>query len=114
MPLITGQTVTVQSQATTGVDELNNPVTAWQDEATVHDVLVAPASTDDLTGSIRPQGDEVVLVAHFPRTYTASLRGRRVVVDGTTYDVVGDPRPYQPANTPGRWDRPVHLKEVTG
>lgn len=109
-----GEEVTVLHFVADGVDELGAPTGSWITEAIVGDVLVAPASTTDLTGSIRPDGDRVDLTVHMPRTYNAALRGRRMVVRGVTYEVVGAPQAYIAANTPTRWDRPVSLKLVEG
>ena len=109
-----GQTVHVLARQRSGTDELGAPVIEWVEEAVVAGVLLAPASTSDLTGSIRPDGTVVDVAAHFPRSYTASLRGRRVRALGRVFEVVGDPIPYDPALTPTPWNRPVDLKEVYG
>jgi hypothetical protein len=112
--VISGETVTVLAYAEVGRDDMNTPIYAWAPEQTVGNVLVGPSSTDDLDGSTRPEGVEVVLALHWPKTYTASLRGKRVEVRGTTYEVVGDPQPYTAANTPGAWNRPCYLKNTEG
>lgn len=109
-----GRQVMVLSRQSVGVDELGAPVVEWVEEAVVDGVLLAPASTADLTASIRPAGTRIDALAHFPRTYTASLRGRRVRTGGRTFDVVGDPIGYDPALTPTPWNRPVELKGVDG
>lgn len=112
--MIVGESVTVLSRQKTGVDALNSPVYGWVSEGDVENVLVAPGSTADVTGSIRPDGVEVVFTLHWPRTDSRSLKGKRVTVRGTNYSVVGDPQAYTGANTPGLWDRPVEVSEVTG
>lgn len=109
-----GESVTVLVRRADGRDEMNAPVMTWVVEAVVDDVLVAPATTTDLTGAIRPDGTRADLTLHMPKGYTASLKGRRVQVRGSAYEVVGDPQPYTTANTPGRWNRPVDVKEVSG
>lgn len=109
-----GARVQVLARQRSGTDELGAPVVEWVVEAEVSNVLLAPASTADLTGSTRPDGTVVDVVAHFPKTYTASLRGRRVRALGRVFEVVGDPLPYDPALTPTPWNRPVDLKEVSG
>lgn len=112
--MIHGETVEVWAMSETGRDSLNNPVVSWALEATVSNVLVAPASTVDVVGSIRRDGDEVILVLHFPKSYQAPLRGRRVRVRGVDYQVVGDPVSYQPDLTPGAWNRPVNVGLIEG
>lgn len=111
---MSGYTVTVWRLDGDAVDEFGAQVGEWTQEAEVPGVLLAPASTADLAASIRPDGDSIDAVAHFPRTYTASLRSRRVRVLGRVFDVVGDPICYDPALTPTPWNRPVNLKEVLG
>ena len=112
--MIVGESVTVLSRQKTGVDALNSPVYGWVSEGDVENVLVAPGSAADVTGSIRPDGVEVVFTLHWPRTDSRSLKGKRVTVRGANYSVVGDPQSYTGANTPGLWDRPVEVGEVTG
>ncbi|WP_195393510.1 hypothetical protein [Actinomyces urogenitalis] len=109
-----GESVTILTRSEQGRDELNAPVMTWVVEAVVDDVLVAPATTTDLTGAIRPDGTRADLTLHMPKTYTGPLRGRRVRVRGGLFEVVGDPQHYEIANTPGRWNRPVDVKEVLG
>lgn len=110
-----GMTVIVRSRAQAGWDDMHDPVWGdWADEQAVDDVLYAPGATGDLAGNIRLDGVEVQATLHFPKTFTGTLAGKRVVVDGHEYQVIGDPRPYMDANTPTRWDRPVELKEVDG
>lgn len=112
--MIRGETVEVWVYTDQGRDALNNPVRAWRVEAVVPNVIVAPSSTSDLAGTIRPDGVEVVLVLHFPKTYSAPLRGRRVKVRGVFYEVIGDPIAYQQDMTPGEWDRPVNVTTTRG
>jgi hypothetical protein len=112
--MIQGEQVTVRVRKKTGTDSMNNPVWEWVDESTVDDVLVSPGSTDDLGGSIRPDGTEIVLTLHFPKSFTGSLRNRRVLVRGRELAIVGDPVQYSDANTPTRWHMPAQCKEVDG
>lgn len=109
-----GERVTILHTVADGVDELGAPVRSWEVEAVVDDVLIAPATTSDLTGAIRPDGARIDLTAHMPRTYRGDLRGRRLQVRGLLYEVEGHPQSYIPANTPTRWDRPVNLTLVEG
>lgn len=102
------------SWVTTGTDEMGAPVGTWQQEAVVNDALVAPGPTSDLTGAIRPDGDHVEMIIHLPKTFTGPLRGRRCLLRGRTWEVVGDPLPYTTTDTPTRWDRPATIKEVMG
>lgn len=112
--MIRGETVEVWAYIDAGRDALNNPVRSWQVEATVRNVLVAPADTSDVVSSVQPDGTKVVLQLHFPKTYQASLRGRRVKVRGVEYAIEGDPIAYTSTNTPGMWNRPATATRVEG
>ena len=111
--MIHGQTIEVVRRDTTGKDAFNMP-TYEETVETVTNVLVAPASTVDLDGVARPDGDDINLALHFPKTYTASLRGTAVIVNGKRYEVIGDPQPYMDVNTPGAWNRPVAARLTEG
>lgn len=93
-------------------DNLGEPIYGEPDREQV-DVLVQPGSTTDLDAS-RPNGVEVVFTLHFPKTYTKPLQGCRVEVRGDIYEVIGDPQPYTPENTPGNWNLSVEVKRVDG
>ena len=66
--MIRGETVEVWAYIDAGRDALNNPVRSWQVEATVGNILVAPSSTTDVTGSTRPDADASNIILHFPKT----------------------------------------------
>ncbi len=104
--------VVVIRPAEAGRDLMNAPVYEWADEEPVA-VVVAPGATDDL-GVSRPEGVSVALTLHFPKSYTASLRGCRVRVREAVYSVVGDPQPYASENTPGLYNRPVEVEATHG
>lgn len=111
--MISGVTVQVVRREETGRDAFNMP-TVIETSEDVENVLVAPATTADIDGIARPEGDDTTLTLHFPKTYTASLRGCAVVVDGRRFEVAGDPMGYMEANTPGAWNRPVAVRLVEG
>jgi hypothetical protein len=112
--MIRGETVTVIRPAVGGVDAFGDELTGWQPGVPVGNVLVAPAATDDLNGSLRRDGDRDALTLHFPKTFEGGLRGCRVIVRGVTYRVVGDPQRYTTAMTPGAWDLPVTVERTEG
>lgn len=93
-------------------DDLGEPIYGDPEREQV-DVLVHPGTTTDLDAT-RPNGVEVVFALHFPKSYTKSLQACRIEVRGDTYEVVGDPQPYTPENTPGNWNLPVEVKRVDG
>lgn len=110
--LIAGEAVTVRTP-TVGYDEHMEEVTTW-DEATVQNVVVTPGATSDVLDSTRPDGTRVDYTLGFPKTFTESLRGCRVVVRGVECAVVGDPQPYTADNVPGGHNYTVEAVRVDG
>ena len=115
--MIRGVTVTVVApNPTKELDRFGEPVMGTPTSTTVDDVLVAPLSTDDLRAP-RADGDTVDLTLHFPKSWTAPLRGCSVTLPepwAGTYRVVGEPMPYIGADTPGKWHMPVEVARVDG
>lgn len=113
MQLIKGTSVVVQRRTGDSVDSHGNTIYGdWQDE-TVENVLAQRGSTSELD-SERPEGVSVAMTFHFPKTFTASLMGCRIVYGGYTYSVIGDPQPYMDENTPAQWNRPVECEVSYG
>lgn len=110
--LIAGEAVTVRTP-TVGYDEHMDEVVEWQ-ETTVANVVVTPGATSDVLDSTRPDGTRVAFTLGFPKTFTASLRGCRVIVRGIECAVIGDPQPYTPGNVPGAWNYTAEVERVDG
>ena len=110
--LIAGEAVTVRTP-TIGYDEHMEEVVTW-DEATVKNVVVTPGATSDVLDSTRPDGTRVAFTLGFPKTFTASLRGCRVLVRGIECAVIGDPQPYTAENVPGAWNYTAEVERVDG
>lgn len=110
--LIHGETVTVRTPSVS-YDEHMEEVVSWSEE-TVPNVLVTPGSTSNVIESARPDGTRVEFTLGFPKSFTAPLRGCRVVVRGTEYAVIGDPQPLTPDNVPGPWNYTAEVEAVDG
>lgn len=111
--MISGTDVTVTRRTVAGRDEMGEP--EWTHESeTVRNVLVGAPTTDDMDETNRMYGVTCDLVLHFPKTYTASLKGCTVGVYGGEYRVLGDPQPYMEANTPTPWNRPAKVVRADG
>ena len=107
-----GETVAVLRPSDGRPDAFGAPTRAWGREE-VAGVLVDAPTTSDL-GEGRPDGDRAGLTLHFPSSYAASLRGCRVECRGATWEVEGDPQPYEAALVPGPWDRAARVRRVDG
>lgn len=116
--MISGTTVTVLRPGEPTTDRFNNNVPGVPVRTEVHDVLVAAPTTDEMEAA-RASGVTLAYTLHFPKSFTAPLRGCTVELpepwaNGRGYRVVGDPRPYMDANTPTRWHMPVNLEAADG
>lgn len=111
MQLIKTEPVSVVVIATE-LDDLGQPIGKTESCAEV-DCIVVPGATVDLD-TTRPNGVTVSYTAHFPKSWTGSLRDAFVELRGKRYKVVGDPQPYTSTNTPGDFNMPVELEVVDG
>lgn len=111
--MIFGESVMVRVRASGSLDEFGNERAEYRLGISVYNVLVAPASSQDL-GAERPDGDATIMTFHFPKTYAGSLRGCLIGWRGSWWEVIGDPRPYSTDSTPGVWNRPVQARLVEG
>lgn len=94
------------------VDGMGDPIPAEPTKEPVDGLLFDPGSTSDVAQAMNMRGVEVDAEFHFPKSYTASLRGCSIAYADHTYKVIGNPQPYMDANTPGPWNRPVQVREV--
>lgn len=109
---LAGQTITVRRPAHEGFDDMGEQIVRFVDEE-VADVLVAAGATLDSRESNRPHGTSVEFTLAFPKTYSKSLRGCRVVIEGEEFEVIGDPRAH-PAHCPTRWNRKAEVTRLDG
>lgn len=112
MTVLIGETVTVQRPVEVGRNSRNEPRFEWDDED-VDDVLVTPGPRTDIDDSSRPTGVKVEWSLMWPKTYTKSLAGCRVIVrGGRPLHIVGDPHAF--AHAPTRWNRPSEAGRADG
>lgn len=111
--MISGTDIAVIRPEMTGRDAMGEPVFS-ESEETVPNVLWHPATTDEIDETNRAFGVSCEIALDFPKSYTASLEGCRVRVDGRVYRVLGDPLPYMAANTPTPWNRSVKAVRADG
>lgn len=110
--LLSRETVTVRTPSVT-FDEHMEEQAEWAEEQ-VPNVLVRPSSTSDVLESARPDGTRIDFRITFPKSFTASLRGCEVVVRGSRYSVVGDPKQHTPDNAPEPWGMTAEVTAVDG
>lgn len=112
-----GVGVTVLSPTSSSTDPFGAPILGVLARTEVDNVLVDRPSDSDIEQTTRQFGVSCDLTLHFPKSCHMSLRGCSVALPvpwDATYEVLGDPEPYDPALTPGEHDRPVHVRRVVG
>ena len=110
--MIRGEQVTVQRSVETSKNSRNEPRFDWQDED-VEDVICVPGPLADVTDAMRPRGVRVEWSLFWPKTYTKSLAGCRVIIrGGEPLNIIGDPQAY--AGAPTRWNRPSEAGRTDG
>lgn len=115
--LIQGTQVIVSRPVTIGKDSMGEPIEEWVSEA-VENVLFQPGGGQDVTtydlDADRPNGVEIAVTFHFPKSYNESLRGCKITYLDKVYRVIGNPQPYMVDNTPGDWNYAVRCEAVYG
>lgn len=111
--MIFGEMIQLKVRMSGALDEFGNQRVEYRRAFSLYNVLVAPASSQDL-GPERPDGDATIMTFHFPKTYIGDLRGCLIGWGGSWWEVIGDPKPYSKASTPGVWNRPVQARLVEG
>lgn len=114
--MINGMTAYVEQRVRNARDSFGNDVIVYSAPQAVDNVLVTPGPCKELDAS-RPEGVRVALTVHFPKGWSGELRGARITLPapwGGAYNVIGDPMPYMPENTPTPWNMPVEVEAVDG
>lgn len=112
-----GVDVTVLSPIAGVPDPFGMPTPDGEPRTRVSNVLVDRPTDADVEETTRQYGASCDLVLHFPKACHMALRGCSVELPApwsATFEVLGDPQPYDPALTPGAHDRPVHVRRVVG
>ncbi len=112
-----GIAVTVLKPMRSSADPFGAPAAGTPAPMTVDNVMVDSPTVEELDLSTRQFGVRCDLKLHFPKACHDSLRGCSVVLPAPwsgTFEVIGDPMPYDPELTPGEHDREVLVRRVEG
>lgn len=106
---IHGISVVLYQKTQTGTDAANEPVYT-ETPVLVPDVLVAPASGDEVVDGERLQGRKAVYTLGIPKGDEHEWEGCRVSFWGEDYQVIGKPTQGIEANmTRLRWNKHVEV-----
>lgn len=98
-------------------DPFGAPVQGEPERIDVGNVLVDSPSGEDLESSVRQFGTACDLKLHFPKGFRGDLRGCSVEIPAPwsgVYEVLGDPKPFDPSLTPGEHGMAVSVRRVSG
>lgn len=104
--LIRGITVTLYEKTVTGTDAFNATVYS-EAPVKVDNVLVSPASSEDLTGEEQLEGKKEICVIHIPKENANNWENSRVEFRGQKWKTFGFVQQYITGNVPMDWDKQI-------
>lgn len=108
MGKIKGVSVVLVEKKQTGTDPFGHPV-CEDVELVVDNVLIAPASTEDITNQLNLTGKKVVYTLAIPKGDTNDWSNREVVFFGRRWQTVGLPMEGLDHLIPLDWNRKVQV-----
>ncbi|MBR4291682.1 MAG: hypothetical protein IKT52_13760 [Oscillospiraceae bacterium] len=107
--LIKGATILLYERTQTGVDAFNCTVYA-ENPVEVKNVLICPASTDDIVGDTQLHGKHAVYELCIPKDDTHVWEDRTVEFFGKKWRTFGIPQQWIPENLPHDWNMRVKVE----
>lgn len=102
--MITGITVTLINRIESGRDAFNHPVYT-EKETQVKNVLIVPASTQEITEMLNLTGKKAVYNIAIPKGDTHEWKDQKVRFFGETWQVIGFPQEGIEVNIPLDWNQ---------
>lgn len=96
-------------ETNTGEDPFGQPVVE-KNEIPIENVLVAPASTDDVTAEMSMTGKKIVYELAIPKGDSHNWTNRQVKFFGQTWRTVGIPQEGIESLIPLAWNRKVMVE----
>lgn len=109
MAMIKGIPVTIKTEVQVGVDGFNNPIYEYSDE-TVENVLVSPATSDDIVSTQDLTGKKAVYTLAIPKGDSHDWQDRIVNFWGQDWRTFGYPIEGIEENIPLDWNKKVMVE----
>ena len=106
--MIKGITVTLYKRTAGDPDEFNN-ATYTETAVSVGNVLVTPATADEMIDSTNLEGKKIIYELSIPKEDTNAWENCRVTIRGEDYIVIGPVYQYIEANVPLLWNKKVKV-----
>ena len=109
MQHLKGTTVKLYTREKTGVDDFGAPI---YDEVavTVENVLICPASTEDIASDMQLYGKHAVYELHIPKEDANAWEDRTVEFYGKKWRTFGTVLEWMKSLTPGPWNRKIKVE----
>lgn len=107
--MLKGITVILVDETEESEDPFGQPVTV-KEEIAVDNVLIAPASTDDVTAEMSLTGKKIVYELAIPKGDSHTWTNRQVKFFGQTWRTVGIPQEGIESLIPLDWNRKVMVE----
>lgn len=107
--MLKGITVILVDETEESEDPFGQPVTV-KEEIAVDNVLVAPASTDDVTAEMSMTGKKIVYELAIPKGDSHTWTNRQVKFFGQTWRTVGIPQEGIESLIPLTWNKKVMVE----
>lgn len=109
MPMIKGIPIIFMKKTQTGTDGFNHPIFSFEEEI-IENVLVAPASTDDIVTSQDLTGKKAVYTLAIPKGDTHDWEDALVRFFGQKWRTYGYPIEGIEENIPLDWNKKVMVE----
>lgn len=109
---IHGITVALRERISSGADPLGDPVVSYGSPVAVMNVLVAPATGEELTDTFTLTGRRAVYTLGIPKGDTHNWEGGKVSFFGHDFNVIGPETQGIDAMVPGQWNKKVQVELI--
>lgn len=103
--MLKGEAVVVELATASNIDGFN---ANGFEQVEVENVLIEPESTAMLEEIPLQDSSFSAITAHFPKTFTKSLKGAKIHYQNRIYYVEGNPSAYPINSTPTSWNRSAY------
>lgn len=109
--MLTGMTVNLSVKTQIGVDAFNRPIYS-EDIVPVENVLVSPASEQEILDTLNLTGRKAVYQLAIPKGDTHTWENTTVFFFGQSWRTIGLPIEGIPSLIPLNWNRKVRVERV--
>lgn len=107
--MIKGITVTLYERTQSGVDALNKAIYT-ESPIKVQNVIVSPATAEEVTDSVSLYGRKAVYTLCIPKGDTHDWTGCKVTIKGTDYRVIGAAEEWIDDMLPLAWNKKIKVE----